>query len=945
MTDLKDVKKDEKREEKRGMSLRPRNYAIPMPQLLEKTINTDKPSAVTKKFRVYKDLDVKFALETRSDNQSDRELLDIIRMITQFYDPINVQGERAIQTEAFQKKMQAVTSRSDFGACNKDLFMLANILLNALQLSETIKFQVVKSGDFANKQATVKKLIALREAFLEMKGARNSQSRSSASNKFDHLFLNYELYLNYYLKTAIQADRSTSSTVAEFYAKLLKEIATDNEGIYKQINVHPSPSQYTVAATVAALSISQPAPPPTLITPVPVRSGDVVGQLSSLLSAQAQLQSPTLEKKDKSSEDTQPKSAVETKGEAKTDAVKSHKSDEAKKDETKKDEAKKDEAKSEHKEMEEVKHEEVHVVSHEEKEQKVLAFTPTYEQLWRVPRAGYGRVERPERLAMAIKAVERSDQVQILEQKELDISGYGAYRNVQIVHRKTAEIKAEKPVVYCNQDEDGNDVLDNPVNSFTENALIQGIQQDINLTRAVLEAKAGQTAIGMQRIPGHHARNSGDEATRFSGFCFYNHSITALEAATPVLDAKNDCAMVVSIDGHDSNGTKDDLKNTSFSDGLLPTYFVNACNGNAFPYSSEEGDFAAVDEKGTQHGKHFFYSKAFNTDELNDENLLAYYRQQFEAVKKHITESGKNLKVLVLECGLDLHAKDRMGIGSTTSQFYRKFMALLQQMFYPTKVIVFSEGGYNPTVSKEVYPQIVDSLAKYQRNEPIVVEASTAAVAPAVRARSTETRQRRLTLLERRRARSSTDASIFSSVGSMVSTSPMVSGERMPSLLITSKRKSVHQDDVNDVVELKDGDDEVVDITELRTKQLRGVNISSPQQARQRSEPEFVAEESVLPRVAATTAAEVVGHREEDPVTKTFNELMEQADRIIAFTPRKQDSYSATGGLTLSERAHHALLFSRAVQKEDEKKEDEEEKKKLSSQHSFLTSPNSRMQT
>jgi len=306
----------------------------------------------------------------------------------------------------------------------------------------------------------------------------------------------------------------------------------------------------------------------------------------------------------------------------------------------------------------------------------VIFFDPLFEE----HKTGYGHPERPERLPVALKALEESG---LLGTVPLKTPRDAAVGDIELIH--TAHyIEQVRRVA----DSGGGHLdMDTAVSDVTYRAALRAAGALLDSVDGVFDGSF-KRAFCLVRPPGHHALPD-----RGMGFCIFNNVAVAARYAQSNKGLSR--VMIVDWDAHHGNGTQD----TFYDD---PT--VLYVSMHQYPHYPGSG---WVDETGKGKGKGSTINFPFPTG-TGEENYL-------DALERVIIPAGLRFapELVLVSAGYDSHTGDLLCSMRLNDRSYRKMTDLLVDLAAECcsgRLIVTLEGGYNLNAEARSVVQTVAGL-------------------------------------------------------------------------------------------------------------------------------------------------------------------------------------------------------------------------------------------
>lgn len=305
-----------------------------------------------------------------------------------------------------------------------------------------------------------------------------------------------------------------------------------------------------------------------------------------------------------------------------------------------------------------------------------LYFDPIYEE----HKTGYGHPERPERLPVALKALEDSG---LLSSVQVASPRDASKEEIRLVH-EARYIEQVKQVAEAGG---GNLDMDTVLSGASYGAALKAAGA---LVESVDRCLAGELASSfcMVRPPGHHALPG-----RGMGFCLFNNVAIGARYALEVKGLER--VMIVDWDAHHGNGTQD----TFYGDPAV--LYVSL---HQYPHYPGSG---WVDEVGQGKGKGFTINFPFPPGTGEKE-----YLEAFESV---IIPAGRSFDpdLVMVSAGYDSHAADLLCQMRLVDASYRKMTESLLGLAGECcdgRLVMTLEGGYNLNAEARSIVQTVAGL-------------------------------------------------------------------------------------------------------------------------------------------------------------------------------------------------------------------------------------------
>lgn len=307
----------------------------------------------------------------------------------------------------------------------------------------------------------------------------------------------------------------------------------------------------------------------------------------------------------------------------------------------------------------------------------VIFFDPLFEE----HKTGYGHPERPERLPVAIKALQESG---LLEQVEVRQPRDATVKEVELVHTDSYV----KQVQEVADSGGGNLDMDTAVSPATYKAALRAAGALLDSVDGCIDGTF-KHSFCLVRPPGHHALPG-----RGMGFCIFNNVAVAARYAQS--EKKLDRVMIVDWDAHHGNGTQD----TFYDDPSV--LYVSL---HQYPHYPGTG---WVDETGQGKGEGSTINFPFPAG-TGEEH---YY----EALERVILPAGRKFApdFLMVSAGYDSHTGDLLCSMRLNDMSYRKmtdYLIRLADECCDGRLIITLEGGYNLNAEARSIVQTVAGLA------------------------------------------------------------------------------------------------------------------------------------------------------------------------------------------------------------------------------------------
>jgi|BarGraNGADG00312_1021997.scaffolds.fasta_scaffold08181_3 acetoin utilization deacetylase AcuC-like enzyme len=307
----------------------------------------------------------------------------------------------------------------------------------------------------------------------------------------------------------------------------------------------------------------------------------------------------------------------------------------------------------------------------------VIYFDPLYEE----HKTGYGHPERPERLPVAMKALQESgllETVKIVTPRDATVS------DVELVHGE----KYIEQVKRMADSGGGNLDMDTAVSPDSYRAALRAAGALLDSVDWCLDGEDRRTFC-MVRPPGHHALPS-----RGMGFCIFNNIAIAARYAIKRKGVKK--VLIVDWDAHHGNGTQE----VFYEDPDV--LYVSL---HQYPHYPGTG---WIDETGKGKGEGSTINFPFPSGTGEADYLEAFRRVILPAAEKY--QPG----LVMVSAGYDSHVGDLLCSMRLTDSSYRKMtdeLVAFAERCCNGRLIVTLEGGYNLNAEARSIVQTVAVLA------------------------------------------------------------------------------------------------------------------------------------------------------------------------------------------------------------------------------------------
>lgn len=307
----------------------------------------------------------------------------------------------------------------------------------------------------------------------------------------------------------------------------------------------------------------------------------------------------------------------------------------------------------------------------------VIFFDPLFEE----HKTGYGHPERPERLPVALKALEESG---LLEKVEMKQPRDATVKDIELVH-------TDRYIEQVRQIADGGGGhldMDTAISDATYRAALRAAGALLDSVDGCIDGTF-KRSFCLVRPPGHHALPG-----RGMGFCIFNNAAIAARYAQERKGMQR--VMIVDWDAHHGNGTQD----TFYDDPSV--LYVSL---HQYPHYPGTG---WVDETGRGKGEGFTINFPFPTGTSEE--------QYFEAFERVIIPAGRKYApdFVMVSAGYDSHTGDLLCSMRLNDLSYRKmtdYLVGLADECCGGRLIMTLEGGYNLTAQARSIVQTVAGLA------------------------------------------------------------------------------------------------------------------------------------------------------------------------------------------------------------------------------------------
>lgn len=306
-----------------------------------------------------------------------------------------------------------------------------------------------------------------------------------------------------------------------------------------------------------------------------------------------------------------------------------------------------------------------------------LYFDPIYEEHL----TGSGHPERPERLPVAMSALEVSG---LLESVEVCSPRDASTDEIQLVH----ESRYVEQVRQVAEAGGGHLDMDTALSEASYRAALRAAGA---LVESVDRCLAGEldSSFCMVRPPGHHALPG-----RGMGFCLFNN--VAIGARYALLEKGLERVMIVDWDAHHGNGTQD----TFYEDPEV--LYVSL---HQYPHYPGSG---WVDEVGKGKGRGYTVNLPFPPGTGEEEYMRAFADVIMPAGRRFAPD------IVMVSAGYDSHAADLLCQMRLVDSSYRKMTDFLVELAGECcggRLIMTLEGGYNLNAQAHSIVQTVAGLS------------------------------------------------------------------------------------------------------------------------------------------------------------------------------------------------------------------------------------------
>lgn len=309
--------------------------------------------------------------------------------------------------------------------------------------------------------------------------------------------------------------------------------------------------------------------------------------------------------------------------------------------------------------------------------QTVIFFDPIFE----AHKTGFGHPERPERLPVAMRALEESGLLQSVEVKK---PRDATVEEIELVHTHEYVSRVKR----MSESGGGHLDMDTALSPETYDAALRAAGALLDSVDGCL-AGSFSRSFCLVRPPGHHAL-----AGRGMGFCIFNNVAVAARYAMRKKGIGR--VMIVDWDAHHGNGTQDIFYDDP---GVL---YVSL---HQYPHYPGTGWVDEIGQGGARGSTVNFPFPAGTGQE-----------QYFEAFERVILPAGRRFApdFLMISAGYDSHAGDLLCSMRLNDLSYRRMTDYLTGLAGECcggNVLVTLEGGYNLNAQARAIVQTVAALA------------------------------------------------------------------------------------------------------------------------------------------------------------------------------------------------------------------------------------------
>ncbi len=307
----------------------------------------------------------------------------------------------------------------------------------------------------------------------------------------------------------------------------------------------------------------------------------------------------------------------------------------------------------------------------------VIFYDPIFEE----HKTGYGHPETPERLPVALKALEESG---LLGQVEIKAPRDATVEDIELVHTSAYIAQVQSMA----ERGGGHLDMDTALSGDTYDAALKAAGALLDSVDGCLDGSFSRSFC-LVRPPGHHAL-----PMRGMGFCIFNN--IAIAARYAISRKGLSRVMIVDWDAHHGNGTQD-----VFYDDASVLYV----SLHQYPHYPGTG---WVDEVGHKAGKGYTINFPFP----NGTGEEHYY----EAFERVILPAGRKFDpdFVMISAGYDSHEGDLLCSMRLNDRSYRRMTDYLTGLADETcdgRLLATLEGGYNLGAQARAIVQTVAGLA------------------------------------------------------------------------------------------------------------------------------------------------------------------------------------------------------------------------------------------